>query len=96
MKATGVVRNIDPLGRIVIPKEVRRNLGFQEGTPIEIFVNEDEVILRKYVVGCHCCGETENLTSFEKMDLCPDCMARITEATARIKKFLKDEESRGK
>lgn len=91
MKSIGVVRKVDQLGRIVLPKELRKILGFEEGTPIEIFVNEDEVILRKYVKGCYCCGETENLTNFEKMDLCPDCISRITEATARIKKFLKDE-----
>lgn len=49
MKATGIVRRIDELGRIVIPKEIRRTLGIREGTPIEIFTDrEGEVILKKY------------------------------------------------
>lgn len=49
MKATGIVRRIDDLGRVVIPKEIRRNLRIREGDPLEIFVDRDgEVILKKY------------------------------------------------
>ncbi|NPV91285.1 MAG: stage V sporulation protein T [Firmicutes bacterium] len=51
MKATGIVRRIDDLGRIVIPKEIRRNLRIREGTPLEIFVDrEGGVILKKYSI----------------------------------------------
>ena len=48
MKATGVIRRIDDLGRIVIPKEIRKNLRIKEGDNIEIFVRDEEVILKKY------------------------------------------------
>lgn len=48
MKSTGVIRRIDELGRIVLPKEIRRNLGIREGENLEIFVEEDRVILKKY------------------------------------------------
>lgn len=49
MKATGIVRRIDDLGRIVIPKEIRRNMHIREGSPLEIFTNRDgEIILKKY------------------------------------------------
>ena len=49
MKATGIVRRIDDLGRVVVPKEIRRTLGIREGTPLEIFTGKDsEVILKKY------------------------------------------------
>ena len=49
MKATGIVRRIDDLGRVVIPKEIRRNLRIREGDPLEIFVDRDgEVVLKKY------------------------------------------------
>ncbi|MDY0324228.1 MAG: AbrB/MazE/SpoVT family DNA-binding domain-containing protein, partial [Candidatus Carbobacillus sp.] len=49
MKATGIVRRIDDLGRVVIPKEIRRTLRIREGDPLEIYVDEDgEVILKKY------------------------------------------------
>ncbi len=48
MKTIGIVRKIDDLGRVVIPREIRRNLGIREGDPFEIFMDEDEIILRKY------------------------------------------------
>ena len=48
MKSTGVVRRIDELGRIVIPKEIRRNLGIRDGENIEIFTDNDSIILKKY------------------------------------------------
>ena len=49
MKATGIVRRIDDLGRVVIPKEIRRTLRIREGDPLEIFTDrEGEIILKKY------------------------------------------------
>ena len=49
MKATGIVRRIDDLGRVVIPKEIRRTMRIREGSPLEIFTNKDgEVIFKKY------------------------------------------------
>ena len=51
MKATGIVRKVDELGRIVIPMEIRRNLGIAEKEPLEIFVDDDgHIILKKYIV----------------------------------------------
>ena len=48
MKATGIVRRIDDLGRVVIPREIRKNLGINEGDPLEIFVDGKTVIFKKY------------------------------------------------
>lgn len=48
MKSTGIVRKIDNLGRVVMPKEIRRNLDMAEGDPVEFYVDGDRVILRKY------------------------------------------------
>ncbi|AND07898.1 AbrB/MazE/SpoVT family DNA-binding domain-containing protein [Bacillus thuringiensis] len=48
MKSTGIIRNIDPLGRIVVPMELRRTLGIQEKDPMEIFVDGESIILQKY------------------------------------------------
>lgn len=50
MKAMGIVRRIDDLGRVVIPKEIRRNLGIREGDPLEIFLHEDCVCFKKYSI----------------------------------------------
>ncbi|MGG3572868.1 AbrB/MazE/SpoVT family DNA-binding domain-containing protein [Bacillus gobiensis] len=59
MKATGVTRKVDDLGRIVLPKELRRTLGIQIKDPIEIFVEKDKIILKKYspVKACLITGE---------------------------------------
>lgn len=48
MKATGIVRRVDDLGRIVIPKEIRRNIGVQEGTPMELFTDGNKLVIQKY------------------------------------------------
>ncbi len=48
MKSTGIVRRIDELGRIVIPKEIRKNLKIKDGEPLEIFINQSEIILKKF------------------------------------------------
>ena len=65
MKATGIVRRIDELGRVVVPKEIRRTLRIREGDPLEIFTNRDgEVILKKYSP----IGELDNFAKqYEKM-----------------------------
>ena len=48
MEATGTIRRVDDLGRVVIPKEIRRNLGIHEGDPLEIFLHEDCICFKKY------------------------------------------------
>jgi len=48
MKSTGIVRKVDELGRVVIPKELRRTLGIEEKDPVEIFIDGDQIILQKY------------------------------------------------
>lgn len=57
MKSTGIVRRIDDLGRIVIPKEIRRTLRIREGDPLEMYVDGDAVIVKKYYdpKNCHIC-----------------------------------------
>ncbi|MFC6546719.1 AbrB/MazE/SpoVT family DNA-binding domain-containing protein [Cohnella cellulosilytica] len=69
MKATGIVRRIDDLGRVVIPKELRRTLGIrdggdQPGDGLEIFVDGDRIILRKYQPGCVITGSQDDLIEF--------------------------------
>lgn len=47
MKATGIIRRVDDLGRVCVPKEVRKEFGIKEGTPLELFINDDEIIFKK-------------------------------------------------
>ena len=77
MKATGIVRRIDDLGRVVIPKEIRRTLRIKEGTPLEIFTDGDYIILRKYSPGCMRCHREENLVQCGDRRICRDCLAEL-------------------
>lgn len=60
MKATGIVRSIDDLGRVVVPKELRKTLGIKAMDSMEIFVDGEQIVLKKYVPGCICCGSLNN------------------------------------
>ncbi len=64
MRTTGIVRNLDPLGRIVIPKEMRRILGIAERDPLEILIEDDNIILRKYAPCDIFTGDTEELIDY--------------------------------
>ena len=77
MKSTGIVRNIDELGRIVVPKEIRQRLGIAKNDPVEIYVEGDNIILRKYTPVCHFCGTEENVTAFKGKNVCLACVAEI-------------------
>ena len=78
MKATGIVRRIDDLGRVVIPKEIRRTLRIREGDPLEIFTDrEGEIILKKYQPGCIFCNDARNVTLFKGKLVCEKCLAEM-------------------
>ncbi len=81
MKATGIVREMDKLGRIVIPKELRRTMQIQPGDPIEIFTNDDSIVLKKYSNRRTCifCGEAELDKLIEKgvSCVCNKCVGEL-------------------
>ena len=58
MKPTGIVRRIDELGRVVLPVDMRRALGLEIRDPVEVFVNENAIIIRKHQPSCIFCGST--------------------------------------
>lgn len=77
MKSTGIVRQVDELGRIVIPKELRRNMEIKSKEPLEIFVDEDMIILKKYVPACIFCGQTKDIVPFKNKNICPNCKEEL-------------------
>lgn len=77
MKATGIVRQVDDLGRFVIPKEIRKTLNVNCGDPLEIFTEGDRIILKKYAPACIFCGEFEGITTFKGKLICPQCIASL-------------------
>lgn len=81
MKATGIVRKVDELGRIVLPIELRRNLDIAERDELEIYVEGDNVILRKHEATCIFCGGP-SLYQFRGKTLCADCMDQLVKLQA--------------
>lgn len=77
MKATGIVRKIDELGRIVLPIEIRRTLDIAERDAVEIFMEKDRIILQKYSESCIFCGSSQNLTTYQDKQLCQSCVRKI-------------------
>nr|WP_315020114.1 AbrB/MazE/SpoVT family DNA-binding domain-containing protein [uncultured Aminipila sp.] len=77
MKATGIVRNIDELGRIVLPMELRRTLDIEVKAPLEIYVDSHYIILKKYNPSCMICGSMEELADFQGKKICKKCVDEL-------------------
>jgi transcriptional pleiotropic regulator of transition state genes len=77
MKSTGIVRKVDELGRVVIPIELRRNLDILEKDALEIYVDSDKIILKKYMPACIFCGSAEEVVVFKGKNICKECLKDI-------------------
>ena len=77
MKSTGIVRRIDRLGRVVLPMELRKTLGWEIKDPLEVFVEGETVILRKCGPYCVFCGETRELLQYQGRTVCPNCIREL-------------------
>lgn len=77
MKSTGIVRKVDELGRVVIPIELRRTLDIEEKDSLEIYVDGDKIILRKYEPACIFCGNAADVENFKGKNVCRSCMAAM-------------------
>ncbi len=77
MKSTGIVRKVDELGRIVIPIELRRVLGVQQKDPVEIYVDAEKIILRKYEPACIFCESADNISHYKNKNICGECVKQL-------------------
>nr|WP_278281447.1 MULTISPECIES: AbrB/MazE/SpoVT family DNA-binding domain-containing protein [Tepidibacter] len=79
MKSTGIVRKVDELGRVVIPIELRRTLNIAEKDALEIYVDGESIILKKYEPACIFCGNAKDIKHFAGKNICPDCVEKLSE-----------------
>ena len=79
MKYVGIVRKVDELGRIVLPKELRRVMDIEPGTPLEIMADGENIVLHKYAPGCIFCGGAAKTTIGGK-HICAKCLRELKEA----------------
>lgn len=77
MKNTGIVRKVDELGRIVIPKELRRTSDIAEGDPLEFYVEGEQIILKKYEPNCIFCGQADEIVNYKGKNICRKCLEEI-------------------
>jgi len=77
LKSTGVVRKVDELGRIVIPIELRRTMGIEEKDALEIYVDNEKIILKKYEPACIFCGNAEDVVNYKGKNLCKNCLTEL-------------------
>ena len=77
MKSIGIIRNIDELGRIVIPKEMRKRLYIESNDPLEIYVDNGKIILSKYEPACVFCADTTDVVEDKGKLVCKKCIEDI-------------------
>ncbi len=78
MKSTGIVRKVDELGRIVLPIEMRRTLDIAEKDTLEVYVEGESIILRKYQDACVFCDSVRDLVNYKGRCVCPECIAALS------------------
>ena len=79
MKSTGIVRKVDELGRIVLPIELRRTLDIAEKDCLEIYMDGESIVLKKYQPACNFCDEADGITVFHGKNICAGCMKALRE-----------------
>ena len=77
MKSTGIVRKVDELGRIVIPIELRRTLDIAEKDALEIYVDGDTIILKKYQPACIFCDDARDVVNYRGKNICNACLDQL-------------------
>ena len=79
MKATGIVRKVDQLGRVVLPIELRKVLEINQGDPIEIYTDESNIILKKYAPACIFCDSADDLVTYKGRNVCRRCIKLLSD-----------------
>lgn len=77
MKSTGMVRKVDELGRIVLPISIRQNMGIEARDSVEIFTDENRIILQKYQSSCIFCNNADEILYFNDQRICRECLEKL-------------------
>lgn len=80
MKSTGIVRKVDELGRIVLPIELRRIMDIAERDELEIYVEDDRIVLQKFEPSCVFCASAQDLVPYRNKKICRECISKMCDA----------------
>lgn len=78
MKTTGIIRKVDELGRVVLPIELRRTMDIAVKDELEIYMDNNRIILQKFEPVCIFCASSRNLVNYRGKNICQDCIANMT------------------
>jgi len=81
VKSTGIVRKVDELGRVVIPIELRRTLQIAEKDALEIYVDGEKIILKKYEPACIFCGSADGVRNYRDKNICANCLEEMKQVS---------------
>jgi len=84
MKSTGIVRKVDELGRVVLPMELRRTLGIAVKDTLEIYVDVERIILKRYEPACVFCNNANDIQVFHGKNVCRECATAMGKAFGPI------------
>ncbi|WP_127581468.1 AbrB/MazE/SpoVT family DNA-binding domain-containing protein [Paenibacillus koleovorans] len=82
MRPAGVVRKVDQLGRIVLPKSLRKRYKMNEGDPVEILVAGDQILLERFRPKCVFCSEMSAVTEYREKHICSGCLEELSQIRA--------------
>jgi transcriptional pleiotropic regulator of transition state genes len=74
LKSTGIVRKIDELGRVTLPSELRKTLDIDVKDGLEIFIEGNTIVLKKYEPSCIFCGNARNVINYKEKNICLECL----------------------
>ena len=77
MKSTGMVRPVDTLGRIVLPKEIRKVFDIEAKDSLEIYIDNDKIILKKYAPSCIFCDDSDDISYYKGKLVCRKCIEAL-------------------
>lgn len=80
MKATGIVRKVDELGRVVLPMELRKTFDIKIKDAMEIYVDDEAIILKKYEPACIFCGNANNVVNYSGKNICKICVGKLADS----------------
>jgi transcriptional pleiotropic regulator of transition state genes len=85
LKSTGIVRNVDNLGRLVLPSEIREKFGVKEsGGALEVYVDGDSIVLKKYEPTCIFCGGLTRLLQYHDRNICRSCVDNLSAYKSKL------------
>lgn len=85
MKSTGIIRDVDQAGRVVIPKEIRDQLNIKSNVDsLEVFMQGDNIVLRKYKPACFFCDTLEETVDFHGYNVCVNCIEKLQKLKEEI------------